>query len=137
LVVFSRPDWSVGYHAVRGEPYLPDGLYLAHLHYFSGEVVSSIAQQRAETLAENPQIRESRAFRANWWGKRAKHSRDYMRQMSARPVEELDDWIDALRGELRRNTVPSRWGGRGYTQMAYENRKDFVLRLPERFGAVF
>lgn len=137
LVVFSRPDWSVGYHAVKGEPYLPDGLYLAHLHYFSGEVVSSIAQQRATTLEENPQIRDSRAFRANWWGKRAKHSRDYLKQMSDRPVEDLDDRVDELRGELRRNKVQSRWGGRGYTQMAFDDRKDYVLRLPERFSLVF
>lgn len=136
LIVFSRPEWSVGYHAVRGEPYLPDGLYLAHLHYVSAKLVKAIAKQRAETLSENPQISESRAFRAKWWGNRAKHARDYMRLMSARPVEELDDRIEELRGELRANIVQSRWGGRGYTQMAFPKRQDYVLRLPERFGQV-
>ena len=136
LIVFSRPEWSVGYHAVRGQPYLPNGLYLAHLHYVSAELVAAIAQQRAETLSENPQISESRAFRAAWWGKRARHARDYMRQMSARPMEDLDDRIEELREELRANIVQSRWGGRGYTQMAFPERQDYVLRLPDRFGQV-
>ena len=137
LVVFSRPEWSVGYHSVRGEPYLPTGLYLAHLHYFSSQVITSIAEQRAKTLDVNPQIRESRAFRAKWWGNRAKHGRVYMGQMSARPVEEFDDRVGELVAELRSNTVQSRWGGRGYTQMAFTERQDYVLRLPERFGQVF
>ena len=137
LIVFSRPGWSVGFHAVQGQPYLPDGLYLAHLHYVSAGLVADIAGQRAETLADNPQIREARAFRAKWWANRAKHARDYMRLMSSRPVEELDSRIEELRAELRGNIVQSRWGGRGYTQMAFDKRQDYVLRLPERFGRVF
>ena len=32
--------------------------------------------------------------------------------------------------------VQSRWGGRGYTQMAFPKRQDYVLRLPDRFGNV-
>ena len=137
LIVFSRPGWSVGYHSVRGQPYIPTGLYLAHLHHVSSEVVAEIAEQRAETLAYNPQIRKSRSFRANWWGKRAKYGREYMRQMSDRPVEDLDDRIEGLLAELRANTVQSRWGGRGYTQMAFAGQHDYVLRLPERFGQAF
>ena len=137
LIVFSRPGWSVGYHAVPGQPYLPDGLYLAHLHYVSAGLVADIAGQRAETLAENPQIHDARAFRAKWWSSRAKHARDYMRLMSSRPVEEFDDRIGELLDELRGTVVQSRWGGRGYTQMAFRQRQDYVLRLPERFGGVF
>ena len=137
LVVFARPDWSVGYHAVKGAPYLPNGLYLAHLHYFSSAVVKMVSQQRAETLAANPNIREAQAFRVKWWGKRARHGKLYMGQMSQRPVEDLDDRIDELLAELRQNVVQSRWGGRGYTQMAFNGRQEYVLRLPERFGQIF
>jgi hypothetical protein len=137
LVVYSRPQWSVGYHAVRGQPYLPTGLYLAHLHHVSTGVLTSIAEQRAETLAFNPQIRSSRAFRASWWGRRAKYGREYLRQMSEKPVEDFDDRIGGLVEELRANTVQSRWGGRGYTQMAFASQQDYVLRLPERFAQVF
>lgn len=137
LIVFSRPDWSVGYHAVRGAPYLPDDLYLAHLHYFSSEIVSKIAAQRARTLAENSKINDSRRFRAAWWGKRDQHARIYIKQMSVRPIESLDERIADLRDELRRNVVQSRWGGRGFTQMSFEGRQDYILQLPERFGSIF
>lgn len=137
LIVFSRPEWSVGYHAVKGDPYMPDGLYLAHLHYFSMEVVSKVARHRAQTLAENDKICDSRGFRSAWWGKREKHARAYIKQMSSRPVENLDNRIDELRGQLRGNSVQSRWGGRGYTQMAFDGRQEFIVQLPERFGGVF
>lgn len=137
LVVFSKPEWSVGYHAVKGTPYLPDGLYLAHLHYVAKDLAEDISLQRADTLIDNPQIHDSRAFRAKWWGNRAKKSRDYMKLMNVLPVEDLDDRIGELLGQLRRNAVQSRWGGRGYTQMAFDARPGYTLRLPERFAAAF
>ncbi len=137
LIVFQKPEWCVGFHAVKGDPYLPTGLYLAHLHYVSTEVAGLIGRQRAATLDENPQIHDSRSFRANWWGQRARKSRMYMEQMSSRPVEEFDARIAELLDQLRRNPVQSRWGGRGYTQMAFEGRQDYVLKLPERFAQAF
>ncbi|NJM84175.1 MAG: hypothetical protein HC844_18550 [Tabrizicola sp.] len=136
LVVFKNPEWTVGYHSAMATPVLPTGLYMVHLHHFSRALTEQIAEQRQETLAENPQILDSRAFRKRWWGQRMGLSRQYLKNMSAKPVEDLDDRIDDLLAHLRSHVVQSRWGGRGYQQMVFEEKPDFTLRLPERFAQV-
>jgi hypothetical protein len=136
LVVFREPAWTVGYHAAPGDAVLPDGLYMAHLHHFSKALTEETARQRAETLEANPQIKDARAFRQKWWGDRMQQSRRYLKNMSRMPVEDLDDKIGGLVEELRGNVQQSRWGGKGYKQMRFNEHPSYVLRLPERFAQV-
>lgn len=135
LIAFQSPKWAPGYHAAAHPPYLPDGLYLAHLHYMSQHVYAEVARSRIQTLEDNPQIREGHRFKADWWGKGARHNRLYNANANALPRLPFDETIGALVEKLRGNVVPSRFGRKIQT-MSFGDRPQVVLELPDRFAGV-
>ncbi len=136
LIVFQDPGWAPGYHSALGQPYLPDGLYMAHLHHCCPDLTIEVAEQRADTLWDNPAIRTGDPFRQAWWGDHRDRDRKYRRLMSRKPVEDFDDAIPGLLETLRARVVPCAWGGPNHHHFACAERPKSVLRLPARFGTL-
>jgi Glycosyl transferase family 2 len=134
LIAFADAAWVPGFHAAAHPPVLPEGLYLAHLHYMAQDICDDVARGRAETLDQNPEIRDARAFKADWWGKGRQHSRKYIANAAALPEEPLDAVIAAYLAELRRNEVVSRWGP-NYRTLTFDHRPQLRVRVPDRFVA--
>lgn len=135
LIAFQSPKWSSGYHVAAHPPVLPDGLYMAHLHYMSQQVYLQVAQSRIETLENNPKIRDGQSFKADWWGKGARHNRLYNTNANGLPRVAFDDHIGELVAKLRGNVVPSRFGRKLQT-LSFGDRPQVVLDLPDRFASV-
>ena len=135
LIALQSPKWSAGYHTSAHPPYLPDGLYMAHLHYMSQHVYKAVAEARIETLEANPQIREGHSFKADWWSKGARHNRVYNANSGNLPRINFDQHIAELVDSLRGNEVKSRFGRR-ITTYSFGDRPQIVLDLPERFAQV-
>lgn len=135
LIAFQSPKWSAGYHAASHPPVLPDGLYMAHLHYMSQHVYAEVARSRIATLENNPKIRDGQSFKADWWGKGARHNKQYNANANGLPKVAFDDHIAGLVAELRANVVPSRFGRKIQT-MRFDSRPQVVLELPDRFASV-
>lgn len=135
LVVFDRPGWSVGFHSTPHPPCLPDGLFVAHLHYASRRICEEIALSRSTTLAENPDIRRGHDHTTQWWAERLRKFDAYVEKAASFATAPLDQVIDDYRETLRATVIDSQW--LRHKTLGFPSRPKIRLELPERFAQAF
>jgi hypothetical protein len=135
LVAFEDPVWSKGYHASIHSPFVPSGLYMAHLRCMSRAINQEIAVSRKESVKGSLNIGQSKS-RQNWWLNYDNSCLALRNAARRHPGVAFDNCVDEIRAELTANVVKNSGGRSGLSMLLpVQNLRDKLL-LPDRFKAV-
>lgn len=134
LVIMEPVNISVGFHTSSHPPFLPDGLYNAHLHYMCPDISKRIDLVRKGTLEQNPQIVSGRKWRGKWWGQGKAQSDQYRSNSANLEIKDFDTEMPRLTADLRSNEVVGPY--KGFKTFEFSEDAKFRIRLPERFEKI-
>lgn len=135
LVAFQDPVWSKGYHASAHVPFVPPGLYMAHLRCVSRAINQEIALSRKASVEDSSNL-GGNPSRQNWWLNYDTSCLSLRNAARHRSGIDFDSCVDGIRAELSENVVNNH-GGRGGLSMLLpqQNLRDKLV-LPDRFEQV-
>lgn len=133
LIAFQPPKWFRGYHSSGWAPYLPDGLYMAHLRCVDRGVAGEVAADRRETAASMSATKNQAHNR--FWNHHDLFFKRMHRLVRQEDVRPFDECIHGLVAELRGNVVENH-AGRGGKSVRFTSKELIPMRLPDRFARV-
>ncbi len=137
LVLLKPGRLSIGFHASDHIPYLPEDLFIAHLHDASMRVSHEISAQRKTTLENNRSLIPQKGHFEKWWGRGEEKTNWYVKRSFEMPEEELDIAVPRLSRQLRNNIVDSRFPGMQFMVFRKGRHRPLVrIKVPSRFASV-
>ena len=133
LIVFQEPRWTIGFHGSAHDPFLPAGLYMAHIRCADTGISDMIASHRKETQESEENL--GNKVRQRYWGKHDLFCLRLRKAVSQQQVQDFDATITNLRENLQSN-VEKNVAARGGKSVLFKDIEVPPLLFPERFSNV-
>ncbi len=134
LVAFQNPLWSRGYHASAHQPFMPAGLFMAHLKFVSQDISNDVTQGRKLSFAENASLAATKS-RSLYWGAGEVQFRRVKRSAGQAVLVDWDTTYESLLEDYRSSVVQN-YASRGGFSLRSSKSELHRLKIPDRFSDV-